>query len=356
MVISPVRSTFGGRVSMQSTWRWWSWSSLASSTVTMRSSFGMNDDSTLSSVVLPVPVPPETTMLSRPSMHARRKRTLRSSSVPKRDQVGRHEGVRGELPDREERAVDGERRDDRVHTGAVGQAGVDHRRRLVDAAADVGDDLVDDAADVGGVDEPGRDLLDLAVALDEDDVGAVDHDLGDAVVLEQLLDRAVADDVVADVRGELLVQPAVERDALRPRRPRRSSRAGAPRARRRGRCRRTAAARGRGRPGGAPRRAPRAARLGRGAGGGGGGVGRSGSSIVLEASREGLRAGCATARPVPASRPGARAPAGRRGSARGAGSWHRGRRRRVGVGGSGRASVLVDGILLGRLGARARPG
>src|SRR5438876_770981 len=37
---------------------------------TIRSSSGMNDDSTLSSVVFPAPVPPETTMLSRPFTQA----------------------------------------------------------------------------------------------------------------------------------------------------------------------------------------------------------------------------------------------------------------------------------------------
>ncbi len=39
--------------------------------VTMRSSSGMNDDRTLSSVVLPVPVPPETSML-RPAFDGTR--------------------------------------------------------------------------------------------------------------------------------------------------------------------------------------------------------------------------------------------------------------------------------------------
>ena len=40
-----------------------------------------------------------------------------------------------------------------VHTGAVGEAGVDHRVRLVDATADLAHDLVDDAPQVRLVDE-----------------------------------------------------------------------------------------------------------------------------------------------------------------------------------------------------------
>ena len=44
--------------------------------------------------------------------------------------------------------VERQRRDDRVDAGAVGQAGVDQRRGLVDAPADPGDDAVDDPAQV----------------------------------------------------------------------------------------------------------------------------------------------------------------------------------------------------------------
>ncbi len=70
IVTSPRPSMLGGRASRRSTWSWCSWSSAASSMVTMRSSVGMNDDSTFSVVVLPVPVPPETMMLSRPVTQA----------------------------------------------------------------------------------------------------------------------------------------------------------------------------------------------------------------------------------------------------------------------------------------------
>ena len=61
MVIAPLPSMLGGRASSVTTCSWRSWSSAASSIVTMRSSSGMKDESTLSIVVLPEPVPPETT-------------------------------------------------------------------------------------------------------------------------------------------------------------------------------------------------------------------------------------------------------------------------------------------------------
>src|SRR5438874_2049585 len=56
---APLPSTLGGRVSSRATCCWCSCSSAASSMVTMRSRSEMNDDSTLSSVVLPAPVPPQ---------------------------------------------------------------------------------------------------------------------------------------------------------------------------------------------------------------------------------------------------------------------------------------------------------
>ena len=63
---------FGGRDSSVTTCSCWSWSSAASSIVTMRSSSGMNADIAFSVVVLPVPVPPEIRMFSFPFTQAAR--------------------------------------------------------------------------------------------------------------------------------------------------------------------------------------------------------------------------------------------------------------------------------------------
>jgi len=62
---------------------------------------------------------------------------------------------------------------DGVHTGAVGQAGVNHRHRLVDAAATWATILSIDAAEVVLVDEGDAGLLELALALHVDQVRAV---------------------------------------------------------------------------------------------------------------------------------------------------------------------------------------
>ena len=82
--IAPLPSMFGGRDSSVTTCSWRSWSSAASSIVTIRSSFGMNDERTLRVVVLPEPVPPDTKMFSRASTQARRKSNMSAVAVPKR--------------------------------------------------------------------------------------------------------------------------------------------------------------------------------------------------------------------------------------------------------------------------------
>ncbi len=83
MRISPWPSMLGGRDSSGMTCSCWSWSSAASSIVTMRSSFGMNAETALSVVVLPEPVPPEMRMLSLPRTQADRKCAARGVTVPK---------------------------------------------------------------------------------------------------------------------------------------------------------------------------------------------------------------------------------------------------------------------------------
>ena len=153
IVISPSPSRFGGRASSVITWSWRSWSSAASSIVTIRSSFGMNDDSTLRVVVLPEPVPPETNRFSRASMHACRNSNISGVAVPNLTRSSTVYGRLGELADRDHGPDERQRLDDRVHARAVGQARVHARARLVDAPAERRDDPVDDPQDVLVVEE-----------------------------------------------------------------------------------------------------------------------------------------------------------------------------------------------------------
>ena len=62
---------------------------------------GMNAERTLSSVVLPEPVPPETTMLSRASTQASRKSTISGGDGAEADQVVDRQRLLGEFADGE---------------------------------------------------------------------------------------------------------------------------------------------------------------------------------------------------------------------------------------------------------------
>ena len=83
MRTSPWPSMFGGRASSVITWSCWSWSSAASSIVTMRSSPGTKAEIAFSVVVLPVPVPPEMRTFSFPRAQAARNCAAFGVTVPK---------------------------------------------------------------------------------------------------------------------------------------------------------------------------------------------------------------------------------------------------------------------------------
>ena len=105
-------------------------------------------------------------------------------------------GFGGELSDGDDRSDQGERSNDGVHAGAIRKPGVHPRAQLVDAPTHRGDDPVDDPPDVLVVLKDDVDPLDLAVALDVDVAGAVDHHLGDRIVEEQRLERPEAGGLV----------------------------------------------------------------------------------------------------------------------------------------------------------------
>jgi len=88
------------------------------------------------------------------------------------------------------------------------ESGVDQRRRLVDATADLADDAVDDPAEVSLVVESATGLrVSLPFLLDVDRVRAVHHDLGDRDVGEQSLERAEAENVVLDLADDATSAP-----------------------------------------------------------------------------------------------------------------------------------------------------
>src|SRR5581483_3537543 len=119
--------------------------------------------------------------------------------------------ARAEPPDRDARAVDRERRDDGVETGAVGEPCVDHRRGAVEPQPERRDDATDETYDRRGV-ESQRDGLEPALPLDERATRAVEHDLGDRRVMEQGLERSQPRDLAdAVVEQDVVVRGAQER-------------------------------------------------------------------------------------------------------------------------------------------------
>ena len=73
--------------------------------------------------------------------------------------VAHLQGLAAEMPDRHERAIQGERRNDGVDTAAVGQPGVHHGTGLIDPSADASDHPLHRLDQMFFVIESGRDGL-----------------------------------------------------------------------------------------------------------------------------------------------------------------------------------------------------
>ena len=182
--------------------------------VTIRSSLGMNEDSTLSVVVLPEPVPPETKTFRRASTQAFRKSNISGVAVPKRMRSSTVNGEAANLrmvmtgPTRLSGGMMALTREPSVRRAST--IGLDSSMRRPIGR----DDAVDDAHDVVVVLEGEVGQLEPAAALDVDLAGPVDHDLGDGLVAQQRLQRAEADDLVGDLLQHAHPLGAGEREAL----------------------------------------------------------------------------------------------------------------------------------------------
>ena len=108
-----------------------------------------------------------------------------------------------EAPDGQDRAVHGQRRDDRVDPRAIGQPRIDHRRGLVDSAADAGYNPPNHVEQVRVVLESHLGWIQLAFALDVNLARPVDQDVADGVVAQQRLQRAQAEDFVLHLFDQL---------------------------------------------------------------------------------------------------------------------------------------------------------
>ncbi len=107
-----------------------------------------------------------------------------------------------ELANGEGRAIDRERRDDRIDPTAIGETCVTDRAALINPATDGRDDLLTDIDQVLVVPEPDRRLFDPPLGLDIDRVRPVHHDVGNVITGQQRLQRTIAENVVTDLAAE----------------------------------------------------------------------------------------------------------------------------------------------------------
>jgi len=121
------------------------------------------------------------------------------------EQVLDGERLPAEAADREDRAVQRGRLDDRVHARAVREPGVDQRARLVDTTADPRDDAVDDEPEVRLVPELDRGQLELSEPLHVHLAMRVHQDVRDLLVEEVRRDRTEIERVVEELLHEPLL-------------------------------------------------------------------------------------------------------------------------------------------------------
>ncbi len=131
-----------------------------------------------------------------------------------RDEILGPQALGRKAADREQRSVDRQRRDDRVHTGAIRQARVDHRRAVVDAPADAAHDPVDDPHQMPIVLERRRQPVQFAAALDVDVLVGVDQDVANRGVPQQRLEWPQPEDFVDDVPENRVALAHAERHGL----------------------------------------------------------------------------------------------------------------------------------------------
>ena len=109
-----------------------------------------------------------------------------------------------QTPDGKAGTVDGKRRNDCIHAGAVGEPGIHHGRGFIHAPAYARDDAVDDLHQVLVVLEAQAGGLEFARPLDVYPVVAVHQNVGNRGILEQRLQRAEAENLVQNLPRQTL--------------------------------------------------------------------------------------------------------------------------------------------------------
>ena len=97
------------------------------------------------------------------------------------DQIAHGQLVFLELADGQGRAVNRQRRGNDIDAAAIGQAGITDGRAFIDPSTDLRHNPLTDIHQLGIVAKADGGQLNLAIDLDEDPVGPIDHDVSNVV-------------------------------------------------------------------------------------------------------------------------------------------------------------------------------
>jgi hypothetical protein len=136
------------------------------------------------------------------------------AECPKVDQVTFGIRVDRELPDRKERSAYGEGGNDGVDSRTIGKTRIAERCRLVNASADLTNDLVDNPPKMDPVDKPDVGPKKFPGAFAIDVVWSVNHHFGYVWIVQKRIDRTVPENIGGDFIQKLLPIRGRQRKAL----------------------------------------------------------------------------------------------------------------------------------------------
>ncbi len=103
-----------------------------------------------------------------------------------------------EASDSDGRSPHRKRRNDDVHARSVRKTSIDHGRGFIDTSTEGADDSLDDAPKSDLATEAHGRSLETSIALDEDRIRTVDHDLSRGLIGEQRLERTQTERLIED--------------------------------------------------------------------------------------------------------------------------------------------------------------
>ena len=132
------------------------------------------------------------------------KQRHRTGQTAEPDQILVRQFFRRELPDRDQRTVKRQRRDDRIHPGPVLQSGIHHRRRRVDVPSQRLHNPLNDGLKMDLPVEFCRGPVEQSPAFHKNLFRTVDHDLRNIRVAQQRRERSQTDQIIQQNPPELL--------------------------------------------------------------------------------------------------------------------------------------------------------